>query len=325
MVVTGGAGYVGSVVTTRLLLAGYSVVVIDRFTGGGEALLGFASHPRVRLVRADVRDDSVPSALADASAVVHLAAVVGEPACRVDPTEAWSINCGGTGAMVAAAEAAGVRRLLFVSTCSNYGVSSPDVMADEDAPLNPLGTYAASKVEAERLVLGHAGTVATTVFRLGTICGLSSRMRFDLLVNEMARSAARGERISIFGPLAWRPFLHICDAADVILWYLTTPDSVTSRQVFNVVGENYQKKGLVDLVRRHFPTSVVEIVEATPDPRDYRAAGDRIHKVGGFAPTLTVEDAFLDVARAVRDGLFIDPSAPAHAAVPMTSPSLLRP
>jgi nucleoside-diphosphate-sugar epimerase len=319
VVVTGGAGYLGSVVTAHLLLAGYAVVVVDWLAGGGEALLGFASHPRFRLVPADVRDDAVRSVLDGAAAVVHLAGVVGEPACRVDPARARSINFEGTARMVAAAQSAGVGKLLFVSTCSNYGVSSPDVLADEESPLNPLGTYATSKVEAERMVLAHTGSLKTTVFRLGTICGLSARMRFDLLVNEMARAAVRGEPIGVFGPLAWRPFLHIRDAANAIGWYLTAPDAVTAGRVFNVVGENYQKKDLVDLVRRHFPASVVEIVDARPDPRDYRASGDRIRREGGFVPSFTVEDAFLEVARAVRDGMFVDPAATAHSAAPMTN------
>jgi nucleoside-diphosphate-sugar epimerase len=318
VVVTGGAGYVGSVVTTHLLLAGHHVVVIDRLAGGGDALLGLVSHPRFRLARMDVRDAAAEAAFAGADAVVHLAAVVGEPACKPNPAEARSINFDGTVAVLEAAEASRVGRLLFVGTCSNYGVSHPDVLADEDSPLNPLGTYAASKVQAERLVLAHQGATDTTVFRLGTICGLSSRMRFDLLVNEMARSAVRGEPISIFGPAAWRPFLHIRDAANAIAWYLAAPRSVVSRRVFNVVGENYQKQGLVDLVRRHFPGCAVETVAATPDPRDYRASGERIRRQGGFIPSFTVEDAFLEIARAVQQGMFVDPMSPRHAAAPMT-------
>src|SRR5229473_1046776 len=147
VVVTGGAGYVGSVVTAHLLMAGYRVVVVDRLAAGGESLLGFASHPAFRLLNADVRDARVrQDALQGADAVVHLAAVVGESACALDEAEAYSVNRDGTRSIVSAAEERGVARVILVSTCSNYGVSDSEALADEDSPLNPLGIYARSKV-----------------------------------------------------------------------------------------------------------------------------------------------------------------------------------
>jgi len=318
VVVTGGAGYLGSVVTAHLLLAGYSVVVLDRLAGGGESLLGFAGHERFRLVVGDVRDSLVlTDALKDVSAVIHLAAVVGEPACAVDEAEARSINLGGATSVLAAAEAFGVERLVMVSTCSNYGVSDPDVLADEDAPLRPLGVYARSKVDAELAVLGHRGATTVRVLRLGTICGLSPRMRFDLLVNEMARAAVLGDGIRIFAPDAWRPFLHIRDAARVVERSLAVPAEATGGRVFNVVGENYQKKGLANLARHRFPSAPVELTDAVPDARDYRASGARILREWGFEPVSRVEDAFLEIAAAVRSGVFRDPRWDGYAAAPI--------
>ena len=216
VVVTGGAGYVGSVVTSHLLLGGARVVVLDRLAAGGESLLGFAGADNFDLIVGDVRDAEVlDRALHAADAVVHLAAVVGEPACAGNEVEARSINLDGARAVLEAVERQRVSRLILVSTCSNYGVSSPDVLADEDAPLNPLGIYARSKVDAELAALAHTGDATVGVLRLGTICGLSPRMRFDLLVNDMARAVVLGETIAIFAPDAWRPFLHIRDAARV--------------------------------------------------------------------------------------------------------------
>jgi len=317
VVVTGGAGYVGSVVTAHLLLAGHPVVVLDTLAGSGESLLGFVSHPMFRLVRGDVRNPRVVGEAVDgADAVVHLAAVVGEPACAADELNARSINADGTATVLAAVTRAKVPRFILVSTCSNYGVSSPDALADEDSPLHPLGVYARSKVEAERLVLTSRAGTSACVLRFGTICGLSARMRFDLLVNDMARAAVLGETIRIFAPEAWRPFLYIRDAARAIEWGLGTPDGDIAGRVYNVVGENYQKKGLVDLVRRRFPETTVEVVPGVPDPRDYRVSGARLQDEGRFSPVHTVEDAFMEVAAAVQSGVFRDPTWSGHAAAP---------
>lgn len=320
VVVTGGAGYVGSVITSQLLFGGWAVTVVDSLAGSGESLLGFASHPKFRIVAADVRDeDRLRTACAGASAVVHLAAVVGETACAADEANARSINEGGTRAVLSAAAAAGAGRIVMISTCSNYGVSSPDALADEDAPLRPLGIYAASKVRAEQMALAHTGPLTTCGLRLGTICGLSPKMRFDLLINEMARAAVLGDAIEIFAPDAWRPFLHIRDAARAVEWALQAPEDVVARQVFNVVGENFQKKQLIDLVRAHYPNASIGITHSVPDARDYRVAGNRIRERGGFSPTQTIDMAFTEVAEAVRAGVFRDPRWAGHSAAPAVS------
>jgi nucleoside-diphosphate-sugar epimerase len=316
IVVTGGAGYVGSLVSAHLLVAGHGVTVLDSLAGGGEALLGFLSHARCRLVVGDVRDRAlVATAISGADAVVHFAAVVGESACAVDPVNARSINCDGTVTALLAAAAVGVARFVMVSTCSNYGVTDSGVLADEDAPLRPLGVYASSKVEAEEAVLRSGPAISRTVLRLGTICGLSPRMRFDLLVNDMARAAALDDPIRLFAPDAWRPFLHIRDAARAVEWALEAAKPAAAR-VFNVVGDNYQKKGLLELVRRHFPEAVIEVQPAVPDARDYRVSAARIRQEGGFAPACTIEAAFLETAYAVRSGAFRNPRWSGHAAAP---------
>jgi nucleoside-diphosphate-sugar epimerase len=329
VVVTGGAGYVGSVVTSHLLMAGFQVVVVDRMAAGGESLLGFVHRPDFELLVGDIRDsDVLDRALAGSAAVVHLAAIVGERACEVDQDEARSINLDGARSVLRAAARQHVARTVLVNTCSNYGVSSPDVLADEDAPLNPLGIYASSKVDAEHVGLSDDSETSVCVLRLATICGLSPRMRFDLLVNDIARAAALGDPIELYAPDAWRPFLHICDAARALEWALRAPADIPRRRVFNVVGENYRKRDLVDLVRRHFPYTSFELTEAVVDPRDYRVSGERIRREGGFQPLYTVEDALVTIASAVRVGAFRNPRWNGHAAAPIVTPpggNLLRP
>lgn len=314
--VTGGAGYAGAVLTAHLLEVGLEVTVVDRLVYGGEALLPFLAHPRCRLVVADVRDRrALEEAFAGAAAVVHLAAVVGEAACALAEAVAEEINVGGTETALEAARRSGAGRFLLVSTCSNYGISEPGEIADEDAPLRPLGLYAETKVAAERAVLG-SGSPGACVLRFGTLCGLSPRMRFDLLVNELARAAALGEAIRIFAPLAWRPYLHLRDAARAVERCLTAAAGRIDARVFNVVGENLQKRHLVELVRRHVPQLAVQVEERTPDRRDYRVRDERIRRELAFAATRTVEDAFLEIHQAVASGVFRDPGWSGHSAIP---------
>lgn len=318
ILVTGGAGYLGSRVTAHLLAAGYAVTVFDKLIYGGEALLPFNRNKGFRLLRGDVRDrTAVAAAIRGANAIVHFAGVVGEAACSIDTSQSWSINVEGSKAVLAKAREAGTPHLIFVSTCSNYGVAKPGEMATEDLPLNPLSDYARAKVECEKIVLSEAAPQVSTVLRFGTICGLSGRMRFDLLVSEMAKKCARREKIDIFAPDAWRPFLHIVDAARAIEHILKSPPNETARRVFNVVGENYQKRSLVELAQRHFPAVEIVVTHKNPDLRDYRVDGSRITRELSFQPLHTVEEAFCETAKAVRDGVFRNPDWPGHSAIPL--------
>ena len=325
ILITGGAGYVGSRATAYLLKAGYSVSVFDKLVYSGEALLPFCRNERFRLVRGDIRDATgLAAALTGVDAVVHFAGIVGEAACSIDPKQSWSTNVEGSKTLFGAALTAKTPRLIFISTCSNYGVAKPGELATEDSPLNPLSDYARAKVECEKLLLAGALPTASTVLRLGTICGLSARMRFDLLVSEMAKKCARGEKIDIFSPDAWRPFLHIVDAGRAIDHILQCSSNLTAQRVFNVVGENYQKRGLVELALRHFPSMEVAVTDKNPDLRDYRVDGARIERELGFKPLYTVEDAFCETAEAVRNGVFRDPDWPGHSAVPLDPAALRR-
>jgi nucleoside-diphosphate-sugar epimerase len=325
VLLTGGAGYLGSRVTAHLLQGGASVTVLDKLIYGGEALLPFHGHPRFKLERGDVRNASaVAATLKGKDAIVHFAAVVGEPACSIDPEQAWSINVDGTKTVLAAAREAGTSRFIFLSTCSNYGVAKPNELANEESPLNPLSEYARAKVECEQLVLTELPPPTCTVLRLGTICGLSGRMRFDLLVSEMAKKCALGETIDIFSPDAWRPFLHVVDAARAIEHILNSSTNQIAQRVFNVVGENYQKRGLVELALRHFPQSDIIVTEKNPDLRDYKVDSSRIQRQLGFEPRYSVEDAFCETAQAVMHGIFRDPNWAGHSAIPLDRASFRR-
>lgn len=324
VLVTGGAGYIGSRVTAHLLACGMEVTVFDRLFYGAESLLSFVGNPAFQFIAGDIRDRSaLQNAMAGATAVVHLAAIVGEAACALAPEATEAINRTAAISAIEVAESLGVERFLFFSTCSNYGVSDSNVLADENSALKPLSLYARTKVDVELFALSRGAGMTVTVLRLATICGLSARMRFDLLISELARAAASGNMIEVYKPDAWRPFLYIGDAARVVQHVLKCEHSTARQRVFNVVGENYQKRGLVDLVRKHFPEVRILVTDASPDARDYRVSGGRIERELGFKPSHTVEGAFLETARAVADGVFVDPFWPGHSAIPLTKHPLV--
>jgi len=280
--------------------------------------LPFVGNRSFRLVKGDVRNRAALEAVVrESDVVVHLAAIVGEPACDLDTVAAKEVNQDAAMAALDIAEALGVRRFLFFSTCSNYGVSDPSLLADEDSELRPLSLYAHTKVEVERYILEHPRRICATVLRLGTICGLSGRMRFDLLVSEMARAAALGESIEIYKPEAWRPFLHVADVGRIVEHVLSCSEDRVARRVFNVVADNYQKRSLIDLVRKYYPRAPITITETRPDNRDYRVSSARVERELGFSTRHTVEEAFVETAQAVSDGVFVDPYWPGHSAIPL--------
>lgn len=319
--ITGGAGYIGSAACAHLLARGHTVTVFDALVYGGESLLAFSHHPRFRLVVGDVRNTALlTDAVGGADAILHLAAIVGEPACQVDESTAWAVNLEGVRSALKAYRRSSARKFLFVSTCSNYGIAT-ETVATEETTLNPLSLYARSKVEAERLVVAEGRELC--IFRFGTICGLSPRMRFDLLLNDMARAAAKGRPMCLYAPDAWRPMLDIHDAARAIEAYLNAEPSAVRHRIFNVVTENIRKRDLFDLVRRHFPNAPIDIVERGTDGRDYRVSGDRIAQELAYRPAASLEKTFLSVAQSVSMGFFRQPFWEGHAAVPLDISRLL--
>jgi nucleoside-diphosphate-sugar epimerase len=325
VLVTGGTGYVGSIVVSHLLLAGLEVVVFDQLIYGGLSMVNFLGQPRFRLIRGDVRDLSqLTEAAVGCDAVVHMAALVGEGVCSLDEQAASDINVGGTKNAWEAAKQAGIRRFIFISTCSNYGITSPNVVADETIPLKPLSVYAKTKVAAEEFLLSQHNSIDLIVLRLGTICGASPRMRFDLLVSEMARSAILGHPIKLFAPDAYRPFLHIRDAAAAVDHCLHADTAQSSSTVFNIVGENYQKRQLADLVAKHFPHAKIDISAGQPDLRDYKVSSQRAASELQFVPAHTVETALLETANAVRMNIFRDPMWSGYSAIPDSVEAIRR-
>ena len=319
VLVTGGAGYVGSLVSHELLASGHQVTVVDALLHGGRALLGLYSHPDFRFVKQDVRDTAAMSkVLAGMDALVHLAAIVGDPACARQPELARAVNRDASLSLAEEAHKQHVQRLVFASTCSNYGrMEDPSAAVTENSELRPVSLYAETKVAVEKALLegGVPAPSCVTVLRFATVYGLSPRMRFDLTVNEFTMELAVRRKLVVFGEQFWRPYIHVRDAARAVATVLGKPPAEVAGKVFNVGDsrENYQKQQLVEMIKGQLGNHVeIQYVHKDEDPRDYRVCFDKIQRELGFRITATVPDGIREVAEVVRTGVITDFDDPVY-------------
>lgn len=308
VLITGGAGYVGSTLAPLLLNAGHSVRVYDKLAYGGESLLGIWPHPNFEFVLGDIRDrDKLRDAIEGCDAVVHLAAIVGDPACAREPNLARSINLDASLDLIEQSQKAGVQRFVFASTCSNYGkMKDPTQFVDEESELAPVSLYAETKVTVEKYLLESAGREGwcPTPLRFATVFGVSPRMRFDLTVNEFTMELITKKHLVVFGEQFWRPYVHVLDAARGIALVLGSPVEKVGGRVFNVgsTQQNLQKQQIVELIRPLVPDAAVEYVRKQEDPRDYRVSFTRIGTELGYTTTRSVEAGIEEVAKLIHVG-----------------------
>jgi nucleoside-diphosphate-sugar epimerase len=321
VLVTGGAGYIGAGLCAHLVEQGRSVRVLDVLLHGQNEIADDLEAIGVEVMREDLRDVVARRrALDGVESVVHLAAIVGDPACALDPAESQEVNVEGSRSMLADAEAAGVSRFVFASTCSNYGrMSDPSVPIDETGELRPVSLYAEQKVAVEQQLLSDSGGALVPVcLRLATVYGVAARMRFDLTVNEFTRELWAGRRLEVFGEQFWRPYIHVRDVGRAIGSVLAAPDAVVGRDVFNVgrSDQNFRKADLVEIAQERLPDGEVAFVQRADDPRDYKVNFDKIGRVLGFDLTMTVPQGIDEVATALESGTFPDPFSPRYRNTP---------
>ena len=313
VLVTGGAGYIGSVLVRLLLDKGYGVEVLDCLRSGGESLLEVREHPKFGFTKGDIRVEAdVRAAMAGCDAVVHLAAIVGDPACKLEPEVARSTNLEGSQTLIRVAQELRVQRFVFASTCSNYGrMDDAEAYVVETSALNPLSIYAETKVEFERSLLGMPRTSVTkpTCLRFSTVYGMSPRIRFDLTVNEFTRELVLGKELLIFGEQFWRPYCHVTDLARSAIAVIEAEEAAVAYEVFNVgaTEENYQKKMIVDAIVEQVPAAQVKYVPKDDDPRDYRVNFDKITQQLGFQITKRVPDGIREIRAILEAGYLKDP------------------
>lgn len=307
VLVIGGAGYIGSALTERLLEEGYRVRVLDLLLYGDEAIAEFRGHPRFELIRGDLRHvNTVVRATKGVDAVVHLGAIVGDSACGVCEDLTIKINLEATRTIAEVAKGFGVRRFVFASTCSVYGAS--DELLDERSHLSPLSLYARTKVQSEEILLNMTDAeFAPVILRFGTIYGLSGRPRFDLVVNLLAAKAVQEGEVGIFGGKQWRPLVHVRDVAEAILLTLRASHDTVCGQIFNVGSneQNYQIADLGPIIHEMVPTARI-ITQPQEDNRNYRVRFDKILNALSFRPRYTVRDGVAEIIEAMESGRITD-------------------
>jgi nucleoside-diphosphate-sugar epimerase len=313
ILVTGGAGYIGSVLTRQLLDKGFTVRVLDKLMYGGEPIIDLFNNPRFQFIKGDVRNEAdVRASMEGVHGVAHLAAIVGDPACAKDEDLSRTTNFDGSKLVYAIANELGAKKFVFASTCSNYGkMDDSSAYVHEESKLSPVSVYAETKVATEQFLLSQPKTniCKPICLRFSTVYGLSLRPRFDLTVNEFAKELSLGRELTVFGEQFWRPYCHVHDLARSVVTVIEAAEDLVAFEVFNVgdTAENYQKKMIVDEVVKVLPNSKVNYVTKNEDPRDYRVSFEKIKNKLGFKLTFTVPDGIKQIKKVLDDGFILNP------------------
>jgi nucleoside-diphosphate-sugar epimerase len=318
VLVTGGAGYIGSLLTAELLRLGNQVTVVDSLLYSGESLLGFMHHPNFHFAKADVTEPgAIRSSLrrdwSKPDTIVHLAAIVGFPACQaVGKQAAWKYNVEATKMVFEQATQLGAGGFIFASTYSNYGLSNDGKPVTEESALNPQSLYAETKIAAEEFLLTlRDSNCAPTIFRLATLYGISPRTRFDLIINQFVLDAYSHRELIIYQRGYSRSFVHVQDVVRGMTIGIAAPEKKRRGQIYNLGTEtgNYTKDEIVGLVVKRLPETVVTYKDLTfgGDMRDITVSFEKIQRELGFKASLTAEDGVREVVHALRTGLIRNP------------------
>ena len=315
VLITGGAGYIGSLLTGILLQKGYTVTVIDDLLFGGDSLLAYITHPSFKFFKANVTEkESIRPYFRDVEHVIHLAAIVGFPACQqLGPEMSWLYNFEGTKNVYDLARENRARRFVFASTYSNYGIAEGEAPVTEESPLNPQSLYAETKIAAEKYLMeeGKKSDTVPVLFRFATLFGLSPRTRFDLIINQFVLEAIEKRALIIYQKNYYRSFVHIRDIAKALTMALELDLAKVGNQVFNVGSNrgNYTKEDLIRMIQKYVPglTITYKDLHFGGDMRDIKVSFDKIERVLGYRAEVSVEEGIRELAEAIQTKFLFDP------------------
>ena len=302
--ITGGAGYVGAMLVPRLLELGNSVTVLDLMWYGEDVI---DAHPNLVMVKGDIRDQELlRKTISGHDSVIHLACISNDPSFEMDPKLGESINLDAFQPLVEISRASGVKRFIYASSSSVYGVKSePNV--SEDMSLEPLTDYSRFKAECEKILANYQSPEFTTVtIRPATVCGYSRRQRLDVVVNILSNLAFHKRKITVFGGKQLRPNIHIADMVEAYVVLLNAPKELIAGEIFNAGYENQSVEELANSVRDVMGDDVELVTSPTDDNRSYHISSQKISKVLGFVPSHTIKDAIVDMKQALESGLLPD-------------------
>lgn len=308
VLVTGGAGYVGAVLVPKLLEKGYRVRVLDLYLFGEHVLDRVKENRNLEQIKGDIRNQPLLNGVLQGyDAVIHLACISNDPSFELNPALGRSINYGAFGPLVQISKESGVRRFIYASSSSVYGVKwEPNVT--EDLSLEPLTDYSKYKALCEAILLNARGPgFVTLILRPATVCGYSPRLRLDLAVNILTNHAVNNRKILVFGGEQMRPNIHIEDVTDLYVKSLEWPDEAINGKVFNAGYENLRVIEIGGLIQKIVGDDVEVAITPTDDNRSYHISSERIKRELGFEPKKTVKDAVRDLCRAFAEGRIPNP------------------
>jgi len=313
VLVVGGAGYIGSLVIEKLLARGYRIRLLDNLVYGDEAIRKLLSNPKLEFIKGDCRNiQDVVRAMTNVRDMIHLAAIVGDPACAADGENASQINYAATRMMAEIATGHGIERFVYASTCSVYGAA--DSLMDENSETNPISLYAQTKLQSEQMLLdARSKSFHPSILRFATVFGLAPRPRFDLVVNVLTAKAIQEKVITIFNGEQWRPFIHVQDVAEAVVQIFLAPLECVSGEIFNVGDDrlNYTLRQIAEKIRQQLPQTRVEYIENS-DRRNYRVSFRKIRERIGFRAQCTVESGISEIIEAFRSGQISNYCQPAY-------------
>ncbi len=314
ILVIGGAGYIGSALVPQLLRDGFKVRVLDAMLFGEEPLEPVKDHPNLEIMRADFRSGLLGRAMQDVGTVVHLAGIVGDPACNLDEGLTVDVNLTSTRSIAHTAKDLRVKRFIFASTCSVYGAC--DEMLDERSMAKPVSLYGNTKLASEHVLLDMADdNFSPTILRFATIYGLSGRTRFDLVVNLLAAKAKVDGKITVFNGNQWRPFVHVMDAARAIKTVISSPREAVHNEIFNV-GSNEQNHTILEvgeMIHQKVISAKLLVDDSGTDARNYRVDFSKIQEQLGYEPEWTIDKGIEQVLDAIACGKVTDYHDPKYS------------
>ena len=308
VLVTGGAGYVGSVLVPKLLAEGYRVKVLDLFIYGHESLAPVKDHPNLEQVRGDIRDRALlERVMPGCDAVIHLACISNDPSFELDPELGKSINYDSFFDLVDVSKDSGVHRFVYASSSSVYGIKD-DQDVTEDLALQPLTDYSKYKALCEEVLLNkrEPGFVPL-ILRPATVCGYSPRLRLDLIVNILTNHAVNNRQITVLGGKQMRPNIHMDDVTDLYVKSLAWPDEAIDGKVFNAGYDNHRVMDIAETTRSVVGDDVAIVTMPTDDNRSYQISSEKIKNELGFVPQRSISDAVQDLVTAFGGGRIPNP------------------
>ena len=326
ILVTGGAGYIGSNMIDNLLSNKNHVTCVDYLKFGIDPIHPYLNHDNFKFYNCDINDHISFNKILlskDFDVVIHLAAIVGDPACKLYSDEATKTNYKSTIWLIDKCIEIGIARFIFASTCSNYGKSkNPNEHLTEDSELLPVSLYANLKVDVENYLLNEIKKThkfCPTIMRFSTVYGLSQRMRFDLTVNEFTKELSLNRELVVFGEQFWRPYCHVDDFGNAINLVMNSPEEKVAYNVYNVgdTSENYTKKMLINEIKKVIPQAKIKYVKKNEDPRDYKVDCDKIRNELNFNISKNVKDGIREIHNHLINSKIKDPDDQKYFNIPI--------